>query len=86
MIETLGLHQHPFWEERVEKFYKWFQQSASKTSKDAWTWEEGKDTSKWSTTRGASKRNQSVPAIQLIVQIQRRRQFHGETLEISIQA
>ena len=62
MIETLGLHRHPFWEERVEKFYQWFNKSASKTSKDAWTWEEGKDTSKWSTTRGASRRNQSAPA------------------------
>ena len=62
MIETLGLHRHPFWEERVEKFYQWFNKSASKTFKDAWTWEEGKDTSKWSTTRGASRRNQSVPA------------------------
>ena len=62
MIDTLGLGQHPFWEERVKIFYKWFNKSASKTSKDAWTWEEGKDTTKWSTTRGASKRNQSVPA------------------------
>ena len=44
MIETLGLHQHPFWEERVKAFYKWFNKSASKTSRDAWTWEEGKDT------------------------------------------
>ena len=62
MIETLDLHQHPFWKERVEKFYQWYNKSASRTSKDAWTWEEGKDTSKWSSTRGASRRNQSVPA------------------------
>ena len=46
--------------ERVECFYKWFNKS-SKTSKDAWTWEEGKSTSKWSGTRGSSKRHQSVP-------------------------
>ena len=62
MIDTLGLGQHPFWVDRVQAFYKWFNKSASKTSKDAWTWEEGKDTSKWSTNRGASKSNQSVPA------------------------
>ena len=37
------------------------QSRIAKTDKDAWTWE-GKDTHKWSTTRGASKRNQSVPA------------------------
>ena len=62
MSETLDLHEHPFWEDRVKAFYKWFNKSASKTSKDAWTWEEGKDSSKWSTTRGTSKRSQSVPA------------------------
>ena len=33
----------------------------SRTSKAAWTWEDGKDTSKWSGTRGSSKRHQSVP-------------------------
>ena len=60
MIESLGLHEHPFWKERVEKFYGWFHKS-SKTSKDAWTWEEGPNTSKWSGTRGSSKRHQSVP-------------------------
>ena len=47
--------------ERVEYFYKWFNKS-SKTSKDTWTWEEGnKNTSKWSGTRGSSKRHQSLP-------------------------
>ena len=60
MIESIGLHEHPFWKERVEKFYGWFHKS-SKTSKDAWTWEEGQHTSKWSGTRGSSKRRQSVP-------------------------
>ena len=48
IFETLGLHQHPFWADRVKAFYKWYNKSASKTSKDAWTWEEGKDTTKWS--------------------------------------
>ena len=61
MIDVLGLGQEPFWDDRVKDFYKWYSKSASKTDKDAWTWE-GKDTHKWSTTRGASKRNQSVPA------------------------
>ena len=46
--------------ERVEYFYSWFNKS-SKTSKDAWTWEEGKNTSKWSGTRGSSTRHQFVP-------------------------
>ena len=60
MVEALGLHGHPFWRERVEYFYKRFNKS-SKTSKDAWTWEEGKSTSNCSGTRGSSKRHQSVP-------------------------
>ena len=60
MVEALGLHDHPFWRERVEYFYKRFNKF-SKTSKDAWTWEEGKGTSKWSAPRGSSKRHQSVP-------------------------
>ena len=61
MIDVLCLGQEPFWNDRVKDFYKWYSKSASKTDKDTWTWE-GKDTHKWSTTRGASKRNQSVPA------------------------
>ena len=60
MIESIGLHEHPFWKARVEKVYEWFHKS-SKTSKDAWTWEEGQQTSTWSGTRGSSKRHQSVP-------------------------
>ena len=60
MIESIGLHDHPFWKERVEKFYGWFHKS-SKASKDAWTWEQGQHTSRWSGTRGSSKRHQSVP-------------------------
>ena len=61
MIDVLGLGQDPFWDDRVKGFYGWCSKSASKTGQDAWTWE-GKDTHKWSTTRGTSKRNQSVPA------------------------
>ena len=61
MIEALGLHEDPFWKERVEYFYSWFRKS-SKIAQQAWTWEEG-SASKWSTTstRGSSKRGQSVP-------------------------
>ena len=61
MIDLLGLGQNPFWDDRVKAFYGWYSKPASKTGQDAWTWE-GKDNQKWSTTRGASKRNQSVPA------------------------
>ena len=60
MIESIGLHEHPFWKERVEKFHRWFHKS-SRSSKDAWTWEEGQHTWKRSGTRGSSKRHQSVP-------------------------
>ena len=61
MIDVLGLGQNPFWDDRVKAFYGWYSKSGSKTSQDAWTWE-GKDNQKWPTTRGASKRNQSVSA------------------------
>ena len=60
MIETLGIHEDPFWQERVEKFYGWFHKP-TKTSKAAWTREAGQNTSKWSATRGSSKRHQFVP-------------------------
>ena len=60
MVEAIGLHDHPWWRKRVEELYSWYTKSM-KTSKDAWTWEEGKNTSKWSNTRGSSKRGQSVP-------------------------
>ena len=86
MIETLGLHQHPFWEERVKAFYKWFNKSASRSSKDAWTREEGKDTSKCQVLEALPGGISQFQRIQLTVLIQRRRQFHGETLEISTQA
>ena len=61
MIDVLGLGQDPFWDGRIKEFYGWYDKSASKTGQDAWRWE-GKDSQKWSTTRGASKRNQSAPA------------------------
>ena len=48
MIDLLGLGQNPFWDDRVKAFYGWYS--------------EGKDNQKRSTTRGASKRNQSVSA------------------------
>ena len=61
MIDVLGLGQDPFWDGRIKEFYGWYNKSASKTGQDAWTWE-GKDNQKWSATRSATKRNQSVPA------------------------
>ena len=61
MIEVLGLDKNPFWKARVKAFYSWYSKSGSKTQYDAWTWE-GKDCEKWPTTKGYSKRTQSVPA------------------------
>ena len=60
-VDVLGLGQDPFWHDRVKAFYGWYSKSGSKEGQDAWTWE-GKDNQKWPTTRGVSKRNQSVPA------------------------
>ena len=64
MVEAIGIGDHPWWRQRVDDFHEWQNKSdrSVKTSKDAWTWEEG-STSKWSTTstRGSSKRGQSVP-------------------------
>ena len=64
MVEAIGIHDHPWWRQRVDDFYGWYTKSdrSVKTSKDVWTWEEG-STSKWSTTstRGSSKGGQSVP-------------------------
>ena len=81
MIETLGLNGHPWWRERVEKFYSWYTKSM-KTSRDAWAWEEGKSASKWSGTRGSSNEANLFQPIRQIVQIQRRKVFHGEISEI----
>ena len=61
MIDVLGLDHNSFWEARVKAFYGWYSKSGSKIDQDAWTWE-GKDNKKWSTTKGSSKRAQSVPA------------------------
>ena len=86
MIETLDLHEDPFWQERVEKFYGWYHKS-SKTSKAAWTWEEGKDTSNMVRELKALPGDINLfQSIRQIVRIQRRRQLHSETLEISIPA
>ena len=67
MVEALGrlgIQDHPLWAQRVQDYYDWQKKTnkGSKTSKDSWTWEEG-SSSKWSTTstRGSSKRGQSVP-------------------------
>ena len=51
-------------QKRVQDYYGWQKKTnkGSKTSKDSWVWEEG-SSSRWSTTstRGSSKRGQSVP-------------------------
>ena len=64
MVEALGVQDHPLWQARVQAFKDWQKKTnkGSKTSKDAWTWE-GSSSDKWSTTstRGSSKRGQSVP-------------------------
>ena len=64
MVEALGVHDHPLWQQRVQEFNEWQKKNSksSKSSKEAWTWE-GSSSSKWSTTstRGSSKRGQSVP-------------------------
>ena len=64
MVEALGVQDHPLWQERVQALKDWQKKTnkGSKTSKDAWTWE-GSSSDKWSTTstRGSSKRGQSVP-------------------------
>ena len=64
MVEAIGVQDHPLWAQRVQDYCDWQKKSDKgvKTSKDAWAWEEG-SSSKWSTTstRGSSKRGQSVP-------------------------
>ena len=64
MVEALGIQDQPLWALRVQDYYDWQKKhnKGVKTSKDSWTWEEG-SSSKWSTTstRGSSKRGQSVP-------------------------
>ena len=51
MVEALGVQDHPLWKERVQALKDWQKKTnkGSKTSKDAWTWEES-SSDKWSTT------------------------------------
>ena len=64
MVEALGVQDLPLWSARVQEFRDWQKKSykGSKSSQEAWTWE-GCSSDKWSTTstRGSSKRGQSVP-------------------------
>ena len=64
MVEALGVQDHPLWKQRVQEYKEWQEKNNKryKSSKEAWTWE-GSSSSKWSTTstRGSSKRGQSVP-------------------------
>ena len=64
MVEALGVQELPLWAARFQEFKEWQKKSnkGSKSSQEAWTWE-GSSSSKWSTTstRGSSKRGQSVP-------------------------
>ena len=64
MVEALGIHEIALWSGRVQDFKEWQAKTtkSSKSSKAPWTWE-GSSSEKWSTTstRGSSKRGQSVP-------------------------
>ena len=62
MVEALGIHEEHLWIGRVQDFKDWQKQKGSKSSSKAWTWE-GSSSTKWSTTstKGSSKRGQSVP-------------------------
>ena len=64
MVEALGIHEIALWSGRVQDFKEWQAKTTkgSKSSKAPWTWE-GSSSEKWSTTstRGSSKRGQSVP-------------------------
>ena len=64
MVEALGVQDLPLWSARVQEFKEWQKKAykGSKSSQEAWTWE-GSSSDKWSTTstRGSSKRGQSVP-------------------------
>ena len=64
MVEALGVQDHSLWRERVQVFKEWQHKNSksSKSFKEAWRWE-GSSSDKWSTTstRGSSKRGQSVP-------------------------
>jgi len=64
MVEALGVHDHALWSTRFQEFKCWQKKTykGSKSTQEAWTWE-GSSSDKWSTTstRGSSKRGQSVP-------------------------
>ena len=64
MVEALDVHEHALWSERFKALQEWQKKAnkSSKSSKEPWTWE-GSSSDKWSTnsTRGSSKRGQSVP-------------------------
>ena len=64
MVEALGVHDHALWSTRFQEFKDWQKKTnkGSKPKQEAWTWE-GSSSDKWSTTstRGSSKRGQSVP-------------------------
>ena len=64
MVEALGVHEDALWSGKFKEYKDWQQQNnkGSKSSKQAWTWE-GSSSPKWTTTstRGSSKRGQSVP-------------------------
>ena len=62
MVEALGVHEEVLWSGRFKEYKEWQQQKGSKSSKQAWTWE-GSSSAKWNTTstKGSSKRGQSVP-------------------------
>ena len=62
MVEALGVHEEHLWRGRVQDMKEWQQQKGSKSSSKAWTWE-GSSSQKWSSTstKGSSKRGQSVP-------------------------
>ena len=62
MVEALGVHEEHLWIGRVQDYKDWQKQKGSKSSSKAWTWE-GSSSTKWNTTstKGSSKRGQSVP-------------------------
>ena len=41
MVETLGVHGRPLWQQRVQEYNEWQKKNnkSSKSSKEAWTWE-----------------------------------------------
>ena len=62
MVEALGVHEEHLWIGRVQEYKEWQKKKGSKSFNKAWTWE-GSNSTKWNTTstKGSSKRGQSVP-------------------------